>query len=153
MMYKLSRTSFNLLVCSGRLQRKRIISEGRVVTLKNFRYMLSRRDAYETSLANGREERRRRKDGRWQGRIIVLLLLVCAVVTVLVAADYWMNYGKIYRGVSVGSVPLGGKTPGEAQQILEERAGSLEEIELTGPQKFTVPSDRLGVNFDVEARA
>jgi vancomycin resistance protein YoaR len=115
--------------------------------------MLSRRDAYESFLANGREEKRRRKDGRWQGRIIVLLLLVCAVVTVLVAADYWMNYGKIYRGVSVGSVPLGGKTPGEAQQILEERAGSLEEIELTGPQKFTVPSDRLGVNFDVEARA
>ena len=74
-------------------------------------------------------------------------------MTVLVAADYWMNYGKIYRGVSVGSVPLGGKTPGEAQQILEERAGSLEEIELTGPQEFTVPSDRLGVNFDVEARA
>ena len=115
------------------------------MTLKNPRDKLSTRDAHEDFPANGR------KGGWWWGKFIVPLLLICAVVTALVAADYWMNHGKIYQGVSVGSVPLGGKTPEEAQQILEEETGSLEEIELTGPQEFTVSTDRLGVNLDVEA--
>src|SRR5829696_5835473 len=120
-----------------------------MVTLKNFRDMLSRRDAYETFSANGREGRRRRKGSRgW--RIVAPLLLVCAVVAALVVGDYWMNYGKIYRGVEVGGVALGDKTPEEAQQILKERTGGLEEIELTGPEEFTVSSERLGVDFDAQ---
>jgi vancomycin resistance protein YoaR len=119
------------------------------VTLKNFRDMLSRRDAYETFSASGREGRRRRKGSR-RWRIVAPLLLVCAVVTALVVGDYWMNYGKIYRGVEVVGVALGDKTPEEAQQILEERTGGLEEIELTGPEDFTLSSDRLGLYFDAQ---
>jgi hypothetical protein len=112
--------------------------------------MLSRRDAYETFLANGREERRRRKGGR-RWRIVAPLLLVCAVVAALVVGDYWMNYGKIYRGVEVVGVALGDRTPEQAQQILEERTGGLEEIELAGPEDFTLSSDRLGLDFDAQA--
>src|SRR3712207_9550970 len=95
--------------------------------------MLSRRDAYKTFSANGREERRRRKGGR-RWRIVAPLLLVCAVVAALVVGDYWMNYGKIYRGVEVVGVALGDKTPEEAQQILEERTGGRSEERRVGKE-------------------
>ena len=85
--------------------------------------------------------------------IFVPLLIVCAVVAALMVADYWTNHGKIYRGVEAGGVALGHKTPEEAQQILEERTGGLEEIELTGPEDFTLSSDRLGVDFDARGTA
>ncbi len=91
----------------------------------------------------------RRKGGR-RWRIVPLLLIICAVVAALMVADYWTNHDKIYRGVEVGGVALGDKTPEEAQQILEERTGGLEEIELTGPEEFTVSSERLGVDFDAQ---
>ncbi len=79
------------------------------------------------------------------------MFLVCAlVVAALWAADYWRNHGRIYPGVEVGSVPLGGKTPEEARRIIEERTGALEEITLTGPdEEFAVSPDEIGVNFDV----
>jgi len=85
--------------------------------------------------------------------IFVSLLIVCAVVAALVAADYWTNHGKVYQGVEVGDVALGGMTPQEAQQILEERTGGLKEIELTGPEDFTLSSDELGVDFDAQRTA
>ncbi len=63
------------------------------------------------------------------GAVIVL----CALVAALVALDYWSNAGAVYRGVEVGGVPLGGKTPQEARGALEERAsGAPGEIRLTG---------------------
>ncbi len=97
-----------------------------------------------------RQGTRKYGDG-WQ-RIVVPVLIIYAVVAVLVAADYWMNYGKIYRGVSVGSVPLGSKTPEEARKILKDRTGGLKEIKLTGPQEeFTLTTDEMGVNYDVQA--
>jgi vancomycin resistance protein YoaR len=89
------------------------------------------------------------KGGRKRGRTFVPVLIALALVAALVVgADYWMNHDKIYRGVSVGSIPLGGKTLEEAQKIVEERTGALEEIELTGSEEFTLSSDKLGVDFD-----
>jgi vancomycin resistance protein YoaR len=85
--------------------------------------------------------------------IFVPLLIVCAAVAALVMVDYWTNHGKIYQGVEVGDVALGGMTPQEAQQTLEERTGGLKEIELTGPEDFTLSSDELGVNFDAQRTA
>jgi vancomycin resistance protein YoaR len=79
-----------------------------------------------------------------------VLLLVCVVVAALVVADYWMNQGKIYPSVEAASVNLGGKTPQEAQKILASRTGGLKEITLTGPQDFTVSSEKLGVDFDTQ---
>ena len=91
-----------------------------------------------------------RKGGR--RRIVVPVLILCALIgAVLVVADYWMNHGKIYPGVEVGSVSLGGKTPEEARQITEERTDRLEEIELTEPQDFLISSKELGVDFDAQA--
>lgn len=85
--------------------------------------------------------------------IFVPLLIVCAVVVALVVADYWTNYGKIYQGVEVGDVALGGMTAQEAQQTLEERTGGLDEIELTGPEEFTLSADELSVDFDAQRTA
>ena len=99
-----------------------------------------------------RKRGRYRKSGRerrW-GIFVLLLLVTCDVVGAIVAADHWMNYDKIYPGVSVGGVPLGGKTSEEAQGILEEHTRrSLDEIELGGGAKeFTISASRLGVEFD-----
>ncbi len=81
-----------------------------------------------------------------------MLAIICALVAALVVADYWTNHGRIYPGVSAGSVDLGDKTPEEARKTLEERTdGGLKEIELTGPRSFNVSSKDVGVNFDVQA--
>jgi vancomycin resistance protein YoaR len=95
----------------------------------------------------------KRSVGGWQRRITVPVLFVCAIVIALAVADYWTNHGKIYPGVEVANVPLGGKTPEEAQEILEERTGGLEKIELIGSEDFILSSDKLGVNFDARATA
>jgi vancomycin resistance protein YoaR len=96
---------------------------------------------------SGSTERRSRRHS-----IASLIVIVCAVVAVLVAADYLMNSGKIYRGVEVGDVALGGKTPAEARQIVEERAtGPLQEIEFSGPEQFTRTAEEMGVSFNIEA--
>ncbi|MDQ3589967.1 MAG: VanW family protein [Actinomycetota bacterium] len=80
------------------------------------------------------------------------MLIVCAIVAMLVAGDYWLNSGKIYRGVKVGSVSLGGEKPTAAREIVRERAlGALKEIELSGPEQFTRTAAEMGVNFNVGA--
>lgn len=75
-----------------------------------------------------------------------------AVVALLVALDYGMNAGKIYAGVRVGEVPLGGKMPAEARAALREQtAGPLEEFEFTGPRRVTYAAGELGVAYNVAA--
>jgi hypothetical protein len=89
------------------------------------------------------------KRGR-RGRFVGPVLIVCAIVAMLVAGDYWLNSGKIYRGVKVGSVSLGGEKPTAAREIVRERAlGALKEIELSGPEQFTRTAAEMGVNFNV----
>jgi vancomycin resistance protein YoaR len=79
------------------------------------------------------------------------LVIVCAILAVLVAADHWMNAGKIYGGVEVGTVALGGKTPAGAQDAIQERTtGALKEFEFSGPSgESTYTAEEMGVNFDV----
>nr|MCV5142938.1 hypothetical protein [Escherichia coli] len=77
------------------------------------------------------------------------LLVICAAVSVLVAADYWTNAGKVYRGVEVGEVALGGKTRAEAEEALRDRTTG--EIELSGPGGFSAAVEELGVEYDVAA--
>src|ERR687894_186991 len=80
------------------------------------------------------------------------IIIVCALVAVLVAADYWMNSGNVHRGVEVGNVSLGGMDPAEARQLVRERAmGPLQEVEFSGPERFSRSAEELGVNFHVDA--
>src|SRR5215212_1142010 len=89
--------------------------------------------------------------GRKRGSIAGPILIACAILAVLVAADQFLNSGKIYRGVEVGDVALGGSTPAEAKQIVQERAtGAVKEIQLSGPEKFTRTSREMGVQFNVD---
>ena len=127
-------------------------AEGGPLSLKNPRERLNFRsepdirnvfDGFSGSRSKYRKDRRRR-------RIIAVVLIACAVVAVLVALDHWSNLGKIYPGVSVETVPLGGKTQEEARQIIEERAGALDQIELTGPSgEISLNTERMALNFDV----
>lgn len=96
--------------------------------------------------STGSRRSRRRRGGA--GPIII----ICALVAVLVAADFWMNAGKVHRGVEVGNVSLGGMEPAEARGVVRQRAlGPLQEIELTGPDRFSRSAEELGVNFHVDA--
>lgn len=80
------------------------------------------------------------------------VVLVCALIAVIVMADYWINSGRVYRGVEVGSIPLGGKTPKEAESLIEERtSGALKEIKIAGPENVSLPASEMGVDFDVES--
>lgn len=116
------------------------------MSLKN-----SRGRASSENIPRGYSGDRRKGRRRWV--ISVPLLIVCAVAVALVVADYWTNHGRIYQGVEVGDVALGGMTAPEAQQVLKERTGGLQEIELTGPQEFALSADELGVNFDAQSTA
>ena len=90
----------------------------------------------------------RRKRRNLAGPIII----ACAIVAVLVAADSFLNSDRIYRGVEVGDVALGGRTPAEAEEIVQERAtGALKEIEFSGPEQFTRTATEMGVSFNVDA--
>jgi vancomycin resistance protein YoaR len=101
---------------------------------------------------NGRLGSTRKYDGK-RRNIAGPVIIACAVLAVLVAADYLMNSGRIYRGVEVGDVALGGRTPAEARQIVEEHAtGALKEIEFSGgPGQFTRTAREMGVSFNIEA--
>jgi vancomycin resistance protein YoaR len=78
------------------------------------------------------------------------IIIVCAIIAVLVAADFWLNAGKIHRGVEVGNVALGGLTPTEARQTVEDHVmGPLEEIEFSGPENFSRKAKDMGVRFNV----
>jgi len=117
----------------------------------------TREDLLEAFLQDGRsggvpKSKRRRSRRRFFAPVLVL----CALLAVLVAFDYWSNSGRIYRGVSVGTVELGGKTPAEAQAIVEERtAGPLREMRLVGPQGLgedagaVLTAEEVGLEFDV----
>jgi len=76
------------------------------------------------------------------------------VIAVLVAADYLVNSGRVYRGVEVGNVSLGGKTPDEARRIIEDRVvGDLEELEFTGSQgqEDSFTARQMGVSFEIQS--
>ena len=79
------------------------------------------------------------------------VIIICAIIVVLVAADFWLNSGKIHRGVEVGSVSLGGKTPAEARQIVRDQAmGPLEDIDFDGPAHFSRKAGEMGVSFNID---
>ena len=79
------------------------------------------------------------------------VIIICAVVAVLVAADFWLNSGKIHRGVEVGSVSLGGETPQEARQVVKDHVmGPLKDIEFDGPAHLTRGAGAMGMSFNID---
>ncbi|MBA2693340.1 MAG: VanW family protein [Rubrobacter sp.] len=63
-----------------------------------------------------------------------------------------MNNGNIYRGVSAGSVELGGLTPEQAEAAINEEAtGALREVSFSGPEEYTFSAEEMGIDYDVAA--
>jgi len=90
------------------------------------------------------------KDNSQRRGIAGPIIIICAIVAVLVAADFWLNAGKIHRGVEVGNVSLGGKTPVEARQIVRDQVvGPLQEIDFEGPGHITRKASAMGVSFNI----
>ena len=129
---------------------------GLLLSLKNRRERRSKRhnggsysDGHFTGSGDGGMFVRRRR-----GRVAGPIIIACAIIAVLVAADYLVNSGRVYRGVEVGAVSLGGKTPEEAQRIVEDRvAGDLEEISFQGPkdEEVSFTAEQMGVDFQVRS--
>ena len=93
-----------------------------------------------------------RGSSRGRRKAPIIVLVVCAVLAGAVALDYWSNSGRIYNGVSVAGVDVGGKTTGEAKTLVEERlAQNLDQIDLSGPQDVSLGARQLGVSYDVPA--
>ena len=45
----------------------------------------------------------------------------------LLVEDHWASYGRIHRGVGVGSVDVDGKTPEEVRRVIEDRVAGMPE--------------------------
>ncbi|MDQ4043281.1 MAG: VanW family protein [Actinomycetota bacterium] len=121
------------------------------MSLKNPRRGVTR-SSFEGSDVFGDSSGFRSKGGRRRRRLVISVLIACAAVAVLVAADYWANQGRIYDGVMVGNVSLGGKTPEEAREIVAERgATALDELRFVGgPEEFAISAREASLVLDPE---
>ena len=92
------------------------------------------------------------KGGQRRRGVLGVVLVICAVVAALAAADYWANAGKIFQGVTVGNVSVGGETPEEARGMIEDSAASeLQEVRFTGgPEEFALSAQDMNLNVDVD---
>jgi vancomycin resistance protein YoaR len=107
-----------------------------------------RRDRRASLEGWGREGREGRRSGFGA---VGLLIFACALIAVAVAADYRLNQDRIYRGIYVGSIDVGGLSPSEAERLVRERSASrLDEITFRGPgDDVTLTAERLGIQVDV----
>lgn len=123
------------------------------MSLKNPRDRVSSRDGFDSFSDYTRKSAEKAKKYRnSRRRVTGPVLIVCAVVSMLAAADYWVNAGTIFRGVTVGDVALGGKMPEEAREILEERgANAFEKIRFTGgpEEEFVLTAEEMNLDFDL----
>ncbi len=101
------------------------------------------------------EEGHRRNPVSWL-MWLVLCLVAVAVVGILAITLAWQGQysGKVYAGVSVLGVDLGGKTPDAAKKMLNEKVQSFvsQPITLTWRGKEWKPSaEQLGIKVDVNS--
>ncbi len=86
--------------------------------------------------------------------LLAIPLLIIFLLLAAVLGYQWVNSDKIFPGVSVGSVPLGGKSKGEAAAslaVLNQQAQQAVTIKLTydGKEK-TISGTELGLNVDAD---
>lgn len=104
-----------------------------------------------TGHATAATERRQR--GSWLGLILTALISIALLVVVILWQFSAAYDGRMYPGVSVAGVPVGGLTPEAAaarvQQSLNPTAN--ERIVLrAGEDEWAMPLDRLGVTLDID---
>ena len=93
-----------------------------------------------------------RKGPHRRRRVIGVVLGICAALAMLVTINYWSNAGRIFQGVTIGNVSVGGETPEEAHATLEKSdAGELGDLEFTGgPEDFSIPAKEAGIDLNVD---
>jgi vancomycin resistance protein YoaR len=81
-----------------------------------------------------------------------LLLAAALTLPLILGSEPSSASGQISYGVEVGGMNLGGKSPGEAERLLGERARALNEIRVSGNGgEAVIPVESLGVEPDIEA--
>ncbi len=78
--------------------------------------------------------------------ILLLLLLIPAALVLVYNLLFW---GKVFPGISVAGVALGGHTPEEAINLLTSEVKLPEKVILaSGEQRFEIPTAEMGINYD-----
>ena len=83
---------------------------------------------------------------RHGGGTVGLVAAVLMVLVTVAAADYLLNAGEIRRGVRVGELSVGGKTPAEARELVESRASAaFDSVDFGGREGSSLAGEDLGV--------
>jgi vancomycin resistance protein YoaR len=104
-----------------------------------------------------RQERRERRKGRYRWILWAVLGLFAVVLMAGVAFTLaWQGQyaGKIYAGVSILDIGMGGRTPDEAKRLVREKVSAFTEQPLTlswGGKEWRPTAEQLGVIVDVDA--
>lgn len=56
-----------------------------------------------------------------RGRAVQVIMITLGLAVVCLGADFVLNAGKIYPGITVGEIEVGGRTTAEAQTLIEEQ--------------------------------
>lgn len=81
--------------------------------------------------------------------VLPVLLLVLLVPAGVVLAYNLVFWGKIYPGISVAGVELGGRTPQKAIEVLTKSVTVPDKLILSsGEQHFEIPLADIGVTYD-----
>lgn len=83
-------------------------------------------------------------------RVLLLLLLPCCIAALAAGGDFYRYRGRIYPGVYLNEIPLGGLKLGDAKARLTKELFSLDEINFTGTKKETktFSLSKLGISWD-----
>ncbi|MDP9481196.1 MAG: VanW family protein [Actinomycetota bacterium] len=104
---------------------------------------------------NAAAAKRKSRGSRYARRrgLALVALAICVLLAGFVALDALLGGDEIQRGVSVGSVEVGGMTPEEARRVVErDAAATFEKITFgTGEEGFTLSGEELGVRSNAAA--
>ena len=77
---------------------------------------------------------------------LLLIILIPAVVVLAYNLAFW---GKIYPGIAIAGVSVGGLTPQEAIDVLTKNVEVPQNIVLaSAEQNFEIPLSEVGANYD-----
>lgn len=97
-----------------------------------------------------RPARSERRSFRGAAAVLAVLALVSLGVAVSLGPSFSVSGREILPGVEVGDVPVGGKTPDQAERAVRERVAQLEEVRLSGGgQEVTLRTEEVGLDPDV----
>ena len=99
---------------------------------------------------------KRGRRSRWRGLLLGAVILACVALGAVVVVDnLTTGAAEIRRGVEAGGLDLGGMTREEAREAIARRGlAALGEIDLvSGEERFTLPSEELGIEVDAAATA